>query len=49
MINVFEGNLKAVLTNLLTLFMVVWHSGFQERPAIGHSAYVIHTGRPHIT
>lgn len=29
-INVFEENLIAVLTNLLMLFTVVSHSGFQE-------------------
>lgn len=30
MMNVFEENLIAVLTNLLMLFTVVSHSGFQE-------------------
>lgn len=30
MINVFEENLIAVLTNMFMLFTVVSHSGFQE-------------------
>lgn len=46
MINVFEGNLIALLTNLLMLFMVVSHSGFQElqlRTTVDRSQRISHT------
>lgn len=47
MINVFRREPQSRVDKPVDII----HGGLtlQKRPAIGHSAYVIHTGRPHVT